>query len=193
MTRVPLALVALFGGMLLACLSVNAPAVRANVLHLEVDVEPEAGVSANSPIIRIHITNIGSESIAFTETFGFEDLYLRIALERLSAETGIDYPPSSQYELFSTPRYRCLSPRETTTVEVPLNGWYHIYGGKLDMEQAVPEPGPYSFGLGPGSYRVRAIYSSPDEGVRRRCRALNDLKESEWVEFEIPERSQRSP
>jgi hypothetical protein len=187
MRKTPLPVLGFFSGALMACSSAGAPAVTADALHLEVEVETTADAPEDGPLIRIHITNAGSDWIAFTETFGFEYLYLRIALDRLPGETRIKYPSSSQYELFSTPRFECLRPGETKIVEIPLNSWYHVYGGELDLEQAVPEPGPYSFRLGPGSYRVRAIYSSPDQEVRRGCRGLLGLQKSEWVEFTLPE------
>lgn len=193
MKRTRSVLLGLFSGTVMACLSAGSPAVPAEVLHLDVEVIPAAGAPRNGPLLRIHVTNTGSAPIAFTKTFGFEGLYLRILLERLPGESRIHYPPSSQYELFTTPRYQCLSPGETSTVEISLNAWYHIYGGELDMEQAVPEPGPYSFSIAPGSYRVRAIYSSPDQEVRRHCRALTGLQQSEWVEFTFPERPRQHP
>lgn len=171
----------------MGCLSATTPAVPAEVLLLEIEVEPKADLPRQGALIRIDVTNASPNSIALTETFGFEDLYLQIALQRLPGDIPIAYPPNSQYELFSTPRYRCLSPGETTSVEIPLNSWYHIYGGELDLEQAVPEPGPYSFKIGPGSYRVQAIYSSPDQKAHRGCRGVFGRQKSEWVQFTVPE------
>lgn len=128
--------------------------------------------------------NSGKKCLSVTETFGFQDLFLHVAIEDVAGRS-IDYPVDSQYELFREPPYRPLKPGHMITLKINLANWYHIYGGVVDTLQQVPEPGPYSFSLPSGSYRIKAIYSSPNEQPWVKCPNYRGPVESPWIYFEV--------
>lgn len=169
--------------LLLSCTVHQASEESHNVedaLQLEISIDSS---NPSDPIATIRFSNEGSRSLAVTRTFGLRDIYLMLEIEHEGVL--MPYPAGSQYEIFGNPGYKCIRPGQTSTLVINLNRWYHVIGGEPQPDQQVPlaDP-PYSFGVSPGSYRIRGVYVSYDE-YGERCRIIHGPVRSEWVGFEV--------
>ena len=162
---------------LLSCSTASLLSSEKQLLSLDLHVDVQQTNTGHNPVVTIEMTNTSPRKVAITKTFGFANRYLRLELRREDG-SRVGYPANSQYELFSSPRFNCLRPDQIYTLEVDLHRWYHVFGGRLDVEQEVPEPGPYSFHLPPGKYRVRAVYDEDYSRPRSRCREFEGRAES---------------
>lgn len=168
------------------CASAKPQSSREALLRVDITTHSDV-ISPGEPLLAtFEIRNVSERRVAVTETFGFAELYLRVQIER---QTGseVAYPPNSQYELFGSPPFICLRPGEVRYLELDLNSWYQIFGGKREVEQEVSEPGPYSFNLQAGVYRIRALYDDDYSSTRLRCERSQGTAVSPWVEFRVVE------
>ena len=132
------------------------------------------------PFAWIRITNSAVRPTSISGSFYSFGEYIFLHIEPIDAPGERVLYPGGEIDFFDVLEHRCLKPGQTEEIGIDLTSWQHVVSGEL--------VGPdYSFDLRPGTYRVKAVYSTERLRLRgpRGCPPFRGMAESEWVMLEV--------
>jgi hypothetical protein len=150
-------------------------------LAAELEVAGSVGPAATRvAVAKIELRNNGEVPLAFSRTFGF-GAYHWIGL-RIQTIAGEDlwYPEGIPDLVLELPDYECLEAGQSIELEIDLQDWPILFGGRAWEERL-------GFDLAPGQYRLRVQYTDARRRriPRLRCAQFVGSAYSDWIPFEI--------
>jgi len=140
-------------------------------------------VTRSEPIFEVVLRNQGSERIAIANLYGVSSRWIRLAIREERSNKLIRWPVLHVYRL---PRYDCLEPGESIKLYIDIRVWQpQLYGQSTGTETV-------SYDYVPGPYRIQASYKDWAKNGKRKtprgCPAIVGEVNSDWVQFEVPEK-----
>lgn len=126
----------------------------------------------------IRVTNSGQEPVAICPCIGQLHRLIFLELFYNDGNRRVGLPEIDYMDAGARRFYRCLDPGESVSVPVDLRSWEPVWNGR---RETFP---PFNLLVGPGSYRVRALYIDSGNVTRRGCAGFQGNVASEWVDFE---------
>lgn len=129
----------------------------------------------------VRITNTGQEPVAVCPCIGPPHRFIVLEMFYYDENRKVGLPEVNYMDAGARQFYRCLDPGESVSVPVDLRRWEPVWN---EQRESFP---PFNLLVGPGSYRVRALYLDSGYVSRRRCLGFQGPVTSEWVSFESRE------
>jgi hypothetical protein len=156
------------------CASAGNPSRPASDLNVSLSITES---SAGATIAEIVVQNVGGEPVAVCQCFGVKNAWVHLEIVGTNGRaTG-----GPEFDVFEQPRYRCLEPGGRLVFTEQLDQWYPEMSGRR-----VRGAGPFSFGLEPGTYRVRASYLDDGPRVKLPCGTVTGEASSDWLSVAVP-------